>query len=289
LIAVTPGDPAVAALGIGATPEEVKELREQLGLDRPFIIQYADWVTGATAGDLGESITYHQSVARLLAQRIEPTLWLGGGALLLAVLVAVPVGTLAGTRANSYLDRAITVTSTFGVAIPDFVLGAVLVFVFAVKLDLLPSSGYVDPSRHPVEGVKHLILPWLSLAALSAVALARMIRAQLIDVMAQDYIRTARAKGLPERLMIRRHALRNSLLPSLTLFGLILRQVIGGAVIIEILFSIPGIGHLLVGAVLARDYPVVQAVVLYVSVCVVLINLMIDVMYGIVDPRISRA
>ena len=287
LVLLLPGDPARSiAGGLNAPEEQVEEVREELGLDDPLLVQYGRWLKGVVTGDLGESLFSGRAVVEELQSRFPVTLSIALGAVVLSVLIGVPVGILAGTRPGSLVDRFVTFGWSLGVAIPDFFLATVLVVVFAVERDWFPSIGYVGITQDPVEWARHLILPWIALGISSAATLSRQVRGAMIDVLEQDYIRTARAKGLPERRVLGKHALKNALTPALTVVGIQFAYLLGGTLIIETIFSLPGIGTYLVEAVVTLDLPVIQGVTLLVAVLFVFMNLLVDVLYGFLNPKI---
>ena len=278
LIHLVPGDPVEAMLGESARPADRQALRAALGLDRPLSEQYLHYLGGLARLDLGQSFQFQRPVADLLAERIPPTLELTGAALVLALVLAVPLGVLAARNRGGALDSGAMGFSLLGISIPNFWLGPLLILVFSLWLGWTPVSGRDGPAS--------LILPAITLGTGLAAVLARMVRSSLLEVLGEDYIRTARAKGLSEAAVIWRHALRNAWLPVLTLLGLQLGGLLGGAVITETVFAWPGVGSLLVEAIQNRDYPVVQASVLLVSLAYVLVNTMTDLVYAWVDPRI---
>lgn len=283
---VLPGDPARAMVGLEADPAAYERARDLLGLDRPLHKQYFAWLTSAIQGDLGTSYRSNRSVATLIADRVPVTLQLTMIAAVIVLLVALPVGTLAGANRNSTLDRLTTVLAASGVAIPSFWLGLLLITVFSLKLGWFPAFGYVSMTDDPVASVRSLVLPALALAMPSAAAVTRMVRSNIVEAMNQDYVRTARAKGLRERVVVVRHALRNSLIPVLTLFGLLLGQMLSGSIVIEVVFGLPGLGRLAVDSILFRELVVVQAIVLLVATVTVILNLVVDLGYALLDPRI---
>jgi len=281
LIHLVPGDPVEAMLGESARPADRQALRAALGLDRPLGEQYTRYLDGLARLDLGQSFQFQRPVAELLAERIPATLELAGTALALALAVAVPLGVLAALHQGGVLDSGAMGLSLLGISIPNFWLGPLLILVFSLWLGWTPVSGR--------EGPVSLILPAITLGSGLAAVLARMVRGSVLDVLSEDYVRTARAKGLSEAAVIRRHALRNAWLPVLTLVGLQLGGLLGGAVITETVFAWPGVGSLLVEAIRNRDYPLVQASVLLVSLAYVLVNTLTDLVYVWVDPRIRLA
>jgi peptide/nickel transport system permease protein len=283
---LVPGDPATVILGLEATPEAVAQIRAEMGLDRPIVVQYGIWLGNVVRGDFGVSWKSKQPVDKLILRRFPATLLLTFGAIVIGVAIALPLGVLSGLRPNSAFDAAATGFSLLGVAIPGFWLGLMLLLIFAVALGWLPPSGYEPPTEDPVAGLRHLILPALTLGVGLAAPLARFVRSGMLDAMATDYVRTARAKGLPERLVVFRHALRNGLLSVVTVFGLEFGSLLGGAVVTESVFNWPGIGTLLLTGIKQRDYAMVQGTVLFVSLLFIVTNLIVDLSYGYLDPRI---
>jgi peptide/nickel transport system permease protein len=286
LLRLTPGDPAAAIGGDSATTEQIAEIRSKLGLDQPLAEQFVRWARRTATGDLGESFFFKKTVSELIAQRIEPTLSLAVVTIVLAVLVAVPLGVLAANHHGSVLDRCLMGFSVMGFSVPVFVIGYLLIYVFAIKLNLLPVQGYRRIGENLWDWAYHLILPSLTLAVIYVALIARMTRASVIEVLREDYIRTAHAKGLTNRAVLVRHALRNAAVPIVTVIGVSIALLIGGVVVTESVYNIPGLGRLTVDAVLARDYPVIQGIILLLSFVYVLVNLVIDVAYTVVDPRI---
>ncbi len=281
LLHLVPGDPVEAMLGESARPADLAALRAHLGLDRPLSVQYLDYMAGLIRLDLGQSLTDQRPVVDLIGERFPATLLLTLSALTLAVMIALPLGVLAARHRGGSLDSAAMGFSVLGMAVPNFWLGPMLILVFSLWLGWTPVSGR--------EGWNSLILPTVTLGTGLAALLARMVRASLLEVLGEDYIRTARAKGLDDSSVLWRHALRNAALPILTLLGLQLGGLLGGAVITETVFSWPGIGSLLVDAIKARDYPVVQGCVLLISLIYVGVNTLTDMLYMWIDPRIGRA
>lgn len=286
MLRLTPGDPAAVIAGEAATAKDIAEVRAKLGLDGSIVSQFFIWIGHALQGDLGESFFYKRSVSSLIADRIEPTLALATLTIVLAVVIAVPLGTLAAYRQGSWLDRAVMGVSVMGFSVPVFVIGYILIFVFSLRLGWFPVQGY-QPIGQGFWGFLHrLILPSLALSVIYVALLARMTRTSVLEVLNEDYVRTARAKGLPNLKILVRHALRNAAVPIVTVIGLGIATLLGGVVVTESVFNIPGLGRLTVDAVLARDYPTVQAVILLFSVAYVVINLVIDIVYTFLDPRI---
>jgi peptide/nickel transport system permease protein len=286
LLYIAPGDPAVVIAGDQASPADVERIRQSLGLDQPFLVQFGTWLGHILRGDLGTSIFTNLPVAAMIAQRIEPTLSLMAITLVLTILVAVPLGVVAAWKAGSLVDRAVMAFAVFGFSLPVFVVGYVLAYVFALELEWLPVQGYTPLARGFWPWLENLILPSIALGCVYIALIARTTRAAMLEVLAQDYIRTARAKGLGQGGILFVHALKNAAVPIVTVIGIGIALLIGGAVVTESVFAIPGLGRLTVDAILRRDYPVIQGIVLLFSFVYVLVNLMIDVTYTLVDPRI---
>jgi peptide/nickel transport system permease protein len=281
-----PGDPARTLAGLNPRPGEVQQITERLGLNKPVVVQYWTWLTHALQGNLGISLLQNSPVATQLHQRFPVTLSMALGGLVVILLVGVPAGILAGTRPGSILDRLLTIGSSAAIAIPDFWLAMVLIVLFCVKLHLLPSIGYVGISSSPVQWATHLYLPWIALGIAGGATLARQLRSSLIDVLDQDYIRTAEAKGLKGRKIVFKHALKNASMVPLTLIGLQFAYLLGGTIILENIFSIPGLGLYFDQALLGKDLPVIQGVTLVYALTFVLVNLLVDILYGFVNPRV---
>ncbi len=287
IIHLIPGDPARVLLGESATPQTVAALRHQLGLDKPLWTQYALWLGQALHGNLGQSIQLQQPVTQAILQRLPVTAELGIVSLIVSVALAIPLGVLAAGTRNTPIDWFINVLSLVGTAIPNFVLGLVLILFLAVVLRLFPPGGYVPFTQDPLGNLRDLVLPVITLATGAVAGNMRQVRASMIEVLGQDYVRTARAKGLRRGRVYFVHALRNALLPLLTIGGLQAGAILGGAVIIESIFLWPGVGMLAIQSILSKDYPVVQGVVLLSALSYMLVNLLVDVGYGALDPRIS--
>jgi len=286
MLRLTPGDPASIIAGAAATSQDVAEIRTRLGLDRPIVSQFFIWIGHLLGGDLGESFFFKRQVADLVLDRVGPTVALSTMTILWSVLIAVPLGVVAAWKQGSWVDRVVMGFSVLGFSVPVFVIGYVLIYVFAIKLSWLPVQGY-QPLRDGLGGfIGHLVLPSLTLSVIYIALIARITRTSVLEVLSEDYIRTAHAKGLPNRIVLMRHALRNAAVPIVTVIGIGIALLIGGVVVTESVFSIPGLGRLTVDAVLARDYPTVQAVILLFSVVYVLLNLVVDVAYTFLDPRI---
>jgi peptide/nickel transport system permease protein len=286
LLHVTPGDPATIIAGDYATPDEVARIRTKLGLDQPFVTQVVLWLGQVVRGDLGTSIFSGLPVTTLIGQRAEATTVLAIYALIISVGLGVPLGVLAAWRRGSWVDRLVMIIAVSGFSMPVFWMGFLLVYVFSLWLGWLPVQGYVSLRESVVACLRHLTLPAVTLSCIYLALIARMTRASMLGVLDEDYIRTAFAKGLPPRRVLVRHALRNAALPVVTIIGIGFALLIGGAVVTESVFAIPGLGRLTVDAIVRRDYPVIQGVVLVVSGVYVLINLVIDLLYVVIDPRI---
>ena len=286
LLFIAPGDPAAVIAGDQATPEQVERIRISLGLDRPFLVQFSDWVWRLLHADLGRSIFTNLPVTTMIAQRIEPTLSLTLITLILSVIVAVPIGVLAAWKAGSLIDRAIMGFAVFGFSVPVFVIGYLLAYFFALQLEWLPVQGYTPLSQGVLPWLENLILPAIALGCVYIALIARITRATMLEVLQQDYIRTARAKGLAQTPILFIHALKNASVPIVTVIGIGIALLIGGAVVTESVFAIPGLGRLTVDAILRRDYPVIQGIVLLFSFVYVLVNLGVDLVYTLIDPRI---
>jgi len=286
LIRLIPGDPVIQMLGPEYTPEAADALNRKLGLNEPLYIQYVKWFGNVARGDLGDSIATGETVVGAIKTGLPKTLSITLVAFVIGLLIALPAGIASALRRNSPLDYAASLGSFVGVSMPSFWLGIILILLFAVRLQWLPAIGYTPMSDGLWEWLKHLLLPGLALGSGYAAILMRFIRAGLLEVMGSDYVRTARSKGLGERAVIVRHALRNSLVPVVTVAALQLAGLISGAVITETVFSIRGMGRILVGAIFDKDYPIVQGVILLVAVIFVLTNLLVDILYTFLDPRI---
>lgn len=286
LLYLTPGDPAAILAGDAATSEDIRRIREKLGLDEPFLVRFGGWVWALLHGDLGTSIFTNLPVTHLISQRIEPTLALTTCTLIVAILVAVPLGVIAAARAGSWIDRAVMAFSVLGFSVPVFVLAYILILVFSIELDWLPVQGYRSIQEGLWPWLRHLILPSIALGTVYIALIARITRASMLDVLTQDYIRTAQAKGIAPSGVLVGHALKNAAVPIMTIIGIGIALLIGGAIVTETVFAIPGIGRLTVDAILRRDYPIIQGVILIFSAAYVLINLAVDLSYMLFDPRI---
>jgi peptide/nickel transport system permease protein len=285
---LVPGDPAIIIAGQGASDAEVQQVRQALGLDRSFPVRLLDWYRGLLRGDLGQSLLLNRSVTEAILERAPVTLALAGFALLLTVLIGVPAGVIAALKANTAIDQVVLVIALIGVSVPNFWLSLMLIVAFGVWLDLLPAGGYTPFSDDPVGWVRSLILPGVSLALLQIGLLARITRATMLEVLRQDYVRTARAKGLPAWMVVGQHALRNVMVPVVTVIGISFGLLLSGSVVIETVYSIPGMGRLLASAIFSRDYPVIQGGLLVTATMLVLLNLGVDLLYALIDPRVKN-
>ncbi|MCV9936339.1 ABC transporter permease [Boseaceae bacterium BT-24-1] len=289
LIWLVPGDPAAAFLDASATPAQIATLRSALGLDLSLPQQMIGWYGRILSGDLGQSILLNRSVSAALIERLPVTLALAALALAFAVVVGVTAGLVAAVNHNRWPDQAVMTAALLGLSVPDFWLGLVMVLVFAVSLGWLPSGGFTSFTQSPGEWLRCMILPALTLGLVQVGFIARMARASMLDTLGQDYVRTADAKGLAKLRVVLGHALPNALIPILTVIGIVSGALLGGAVIVEQVFSIPGIGRLIVGAIAARDFPVLQGGLLFLAVVYLSINLVVDILYAVVDPRVRLA
>jgi len=286
LLYIAPGDPAAVIAGDQASPADIERIRQRLGLDRPFLVQFGSWLWNIVHFDLGTSIFTNLPVSALIAQRIEPTLSLMVLTLVLTILVAVPLGVVAAWKAGSWVDRLIMSFAVFAFSFPSFVVGYLLAYVFALSLEWLPVQGYTPLANGFWPWLQNLILPAVALGSVYTALIARITRASMLEVLQQDYVRTARAKGLDQRSILFVHALKNAAVPIVTVIGIGIALLIGGALVTESVFAIPGLGRLTIDAILRRDYPVIQGIVLLFSFVYVLVNLMVDITYTLVDPRI---
>ncbi len=287
LIHLTPGDPVTIMLGEERDQRVIDATRRELGLDQPVPVQYAVWLGRAVRGDLGKSIRSKQPVSELIGQRLPATTELAVLSIVLALVVALPAGIVSAVKRGTALDLAATAASLLGVAVPSFFLGILLIFVLALHLRWLPPTGYVSPTVDLATSLKLMVMPAITLAAGSAAVITRIARSSLLDVLDQEYVLTARAKGLREAIVIRRHALRNALIPVVTVAGLSAGHLLGGAVIVEQIFALPGVGRLAVENIFNRDFPVVQGVVLFLALVFLAVNLVVDLLYAYLDPRIK--
>ncbi len=285
-MAVLPGDPAQVALGVNATPELIAKTRAEFGIDRPLVTQYFDWIGGVVHGDFGRSYVTREEIGPALTDRLGVTLWLVGAGMLVALLIAVPAGTFAAVRHRKAGGAAVSGLSQIGVAIPAFLAGIILVQIFAVQLRWLPSGGWTPPVQDPGEFLRGLVLPALSLGLVQGAVLTRYVRSAVLDTLGQDYLRTARSKGLRPFQALFRHGLRNAAVPVVTVLGLQLATLLIGAVVVERVFVLPGLGSMLLDSVASRDLLSVQGIVLVLVVGVLLVNFVVDVLYTVLDPRL---
>jgi peptide/nickel transport system permease protein len=286
MLRMTPGDPAAVLAGDNGTPQQIEEIREQLGLNRPIPTQLVIWFGKLLQGDLGESFYFKKPVTQLILFRIEPTLALATVTLIITILVAVPLGVIAAYRHGSWIDRLVMGFSVLGFSVPVFVMGYLLIYIFAIELKLFPVQGYKSISAGFWPFLHRLLLPGATLSVIYVALIARITRASMLEVLDEEYIRTARSKGVKERVVLLSHALRNAAVPIVTVIGIGIALLIGGVVVTESVFNIPGLGRLTVDAVLGRDYPTIQAVILLFSFVYVIINLAVDLVYCLLDPRI---
>lgn len=286
LLRLSPGDPAVIIAGDMASPEQVAGIRAALGLDQPIYTQFFIWAGNMLQGDFGTSLISQTSVMTMITQRLEPTISLALAAIIFTVLISVPLGVIAAWRQGSWIDNLVMSVSVVGFSVPVFVIGYIMIQIFSIELGWLPVQGYRSLDNGFSEFASRLVLPALTLSSVYIALIARMTRASMLEVLKEDYIRTARAKGLKERLVLFRHALRNAGVPILTVIGTGFALMVSGVVVTESVFNIPGLGRLIIDAVLARDYPVIQAIILLTAGLYVFINLLIDLSYAITDPRI---
>jgi peptide/nickel transport system permease protein len=289
LIAIIPGDPVIALLGLEAGPEAIAALRAKYALDEPFLVRFGAWLWAVLQGDLGRSIQTGRPVLAMVRDALGPTMLLAAAAMVVSLLIAIPAGVVAATRRNTPADFAASIGALCGMSLPTFWLGILLILGFSIWMPLLPSSGYAPVTEEPARALAHLVLPALTLGVGLAAATMRMTRSAMLEVLRADYIRTARAKGLTRTAVVWKHALRNALIPVVTLVGIQFGQLLGGVVVTETVFSWPGIGKLTVDAIFARDFPVVQGAILVTATLFVLINLITDLLYAALDPRLRGA
>jgi len=286
LVNIMPGDPAAAALGLSANPTQIAELRHELWLDRPFFIQYFHWVGNAVRGDFGISIAYRDPIISIFKQRLPITLYLSLWAFILSTILGISAGIICAIRRGGILDQTISVLANLGISVPIFLLGILGIYIFALKLKLLPIMGWTSPGQDFWLSTRQVIMPVIALAIPGIAMMARQTRSSMLEVVRQDYLRTAWSKGLKERQVIIKHALKNALIPIVTLLGLQVRILVGGSVIVEQVFNIPGMGRLLVYASFSKDFIIIQAGVLLIGAIVCLANLIVDISYGWLDPRV---
>jgi peptide/nickel transport system permease protein len=281
-----PGDPAQMILGVDATPAAVEALQEEMGLNRPFLTRLVGWYADAVQGDFGRSYYLNRTVVQAVLERVPVTFQLTGLALLIAVLIGVPAGIVAAVRQNTWIDALVMGVAMLGLALPGFLLGLLLIFFVALPSGWFPTGGYVPLFADPLGNFRSLALPGVSLGLAQGALIARMTRSSMLEVLRLDYVRTARAKGLPERDVINRHVLSNSLIPIITVVGIVAGVLLGGAIAIETVFTLPGVGRLVISAVKRRDYPLIQGVILFVTFSYLAVNLVVDLLYALVNPRV---
>lgn len=286
MLRLTPGDPAAVLAGDNGTPEQIAGIREALGLNEPLLVQLGIWVGNLLQGDFGQSYFFKKDVAELILLRVEPTLALAITTLIITIAVAVPIGVIAAYKHGTWIDRGVMAFSVAGFSIPVFVLGYILIYVFAMEIKLFPVQGYKEIADGFWPFLHRLILPSITLSVIYIALIARITRASVLEVLGEDYIRTAYAKGLTPNAVLLKHALRNAAVPIVTVIGIGIALLIGGVVVTESVYNIPGLGRLTVDAVLGRDYPTIQAIIIVFSFVYVLVNLMVDLSYSLLDPRI---
>ncbi|AFX98504.1 binding--dependent transport system inner membrane component family protein [Candidatus Endolissoclinum faulkneri L2] len=286
LLRLAPGDPAAVLAGDNGSPQQIIEIREGLGLNQPVLVQFGTWILGVVRGDFGKSYFFKKQVSELILLRVEPTIALAITTLIITILVAIPIGVIAAYKHGTWIDRIIMALSVGGFSIPAFVLGYLLIYLFAMKLDLFPVQGYKPLAEGFWPFLHQLILPSLTISAIYIALIARITRTSILEVLGEDYIRTAYAKGLTPNNVLFKHALRNAAVPIVTVIGIGVALLIGGVIVTESIYNIPGIGRLIVDAVLGRDYPTIQAIIILSSFFYVIVNLLIDLTYSLLDPRI---
>ncbi len=286
LVQLVPGDPVLSLVGTETHEAEIQRLRKEMGFDKPLLLQYAHWVSRVMQGDFGMSLRYKERVNRLIAQSAPISLFLGAVSFVIGMMVGIPAGIVTAVRRGKLLDSVITACSNIGIAIPVFWLGVLLIYIFGVHLGWLPVSGYTSPFENLSLSLRKILMPVVCLSLFQIAILARQTRSSMLEVIQQDYIRTAWSKGLSERMIIIRHALKNAFIPVITVGGVLVAQLVGGAVLTETIFNIPGMGRLIVTGVLQNDYVVVQGCTLVVALVVAFINLIVDISYAWLDPRI---
>lgn len=286
IIHLTPGDPAAVILGPDASAQEVNNLREEMGLNLPVYEQFVNWISKVVQGDLGRSVYMDMPVLEAFLDNLGPTLSLAIMAQIIAILISIPAGIIAATRRGTFTDQTFMILSLIGISVPNFLLALLLVLVFAVNLAILPVAGFQPLSNGIIEHLKYLILPAFALGAIQAALIARVTRSSMLDVLNANYIKTAHSKGVKKQVVIVKHALKNAFIPILTVIGQTFGQLIAGAVVIETVFNIPGIGQLIINAIMRRDFEVIQGTILLIALSYVLINLIVDLLYGFFDPRV---
>lgn len=285
MMTLVPSDPATIMLGSEATEEMIQDLRHRLGLDRPIYVRYIDWLSNLLRGEFGMSYRTRANINELILDAMPKTITISLFSLLISILIAIPVGIMAALKRDKIPDLVVSIACFLGVSTPGFWLGMMMLYLFSVQWGILPSAGFVNPLQNPIEGIRHLIMPSLMLGIIQASYLARMTRSSMLEVMRQDYINTARAKGLPERVVIYKHALKNALIPVVTIVGFQIGGLLGGSVITETIFTIQGIGRLLFWAVMERDYPVVQACAVVIVSVYIFVNFAVDILYMYLNPK----
>lgn len=288
LIHLIPGDPAIVMLGEEATPEMIIALHEELGLDQPLYKQYISWLARVIQGDLGQSIHNKEPVVKSLMLRLPVTIELTLLSFFVGILISLPIAVAGAIRQNSWIDMIGSAIATAGVAMPPFWLGILLIYLFAAYLRLLPASGYIPIQESLLQNLQHMVLPTLTLGMWLSASIMRMVRSGMIEVLKQPYIRTARAKGLPKKYVLIRHALKNAVIPVVTILGMQLGRLMGGAVVTETIFALPGVGQLAVASIFTRDFPPVQAIVMVMAVSMLLSSILVDILYSFLDPRIRH-
>ncbi len=288
LVRLTPGDPALVVAGSDASPAEVERIRREMGLDQPIWVQFLDWSRQVfLRGDLGTSLAQQQDVLEMIMQRAQPTLLLALVGGFFSVLIGVPFGVIAAVKHNSWIDRTLMSAAIIGLSVPNFWLALLLVLGLSIYWPILPPAGFEPLQEGGFSSLRYLVLPSIAIASSNAAFLARMVRSSMLDVLNQDYVRTARAKGVRERAVIYRHAMRNAMIPPLTIIGLLIANLASGTVIIEIVFNVPGAGRLLINSVARRDYPIMQGIILITAMIYIFSSLIVDLLYGILDPRVT--
>jgi peptide/nickel transport system permease protein len=288
LVRLTPGDPAAVVAGPDATPEEVERIRQSMGLDEPLPLQFLQWSRQVfLQADLGTSIIQNQPVLDMIMQRAQPTLLLAFFGGVFSVILGIPLGVMAAIKHNSWIDRSLMSIAIVGLSIPNFWLGLLLVLALSIYFPIFPPAGFQSVQDGGFSALRYLVLPSIAIGASNAAFLARMVRSSMLDVLRQDYVRTAYAKGLRGRVVIFRHALRNAMIPPLTIIGLLVANLASGTVIVEIVFNVPGAGRLLINSVARRDYPIMQGIILITALIYIFANLIVDLLYGVLDPRVK--
>ena len=280
------GDPVKAMLGQETDLETIEAMRHKLGLDQPIPVQYGKWLWNVLHGDLGYSVRSHQSVSEAIIQRLPVTLWVNLLAFLITIFLGIPAGIFAALKRNSIIDLGASFIAILGVTTPNFFLAIMLIYLFSIKLNWIPPSGFINPLEHPIDGIKSLIMPSITLGAAEAAVIARMTRSTILEEICKPYMVTAKSKGLRQGLIITRHVLKNAMIPIITLLGMQIGIAFGGAVVTETVFALPGLGRLAVTSILARDFPMVQGTVLVMALAFLTSNLLVDLAYGYLDPRI---